>query len=159
MTTAIVLGAAVRADGTASPTLRLRVEHAVGLFEEEIVDRICVTGGQGEHGPPEAQVARALALVQGIPADALIVEDMSKSTFENLAFARPLVSGPIVIVSNRWHLPRALLIARIMGWPATGSGPRGTAPLQKTAGAILREVATAPMSVLRAIRWVRRSAR
>ena len=150
--TALVLGAAVRPDGTASPTLALRVAHAVALWRAGEVERICLTGGQGRHGAPEAHVARALALAAGVPPDALLVEDRSVTTFENIAFARPLLDGPIVLVSNRWHLPRARLIAALLGMAVSGSGPRGRLPRRKVAVAVLREVGATPLSALRALR-------
>ncbi|CTQ48965.1 YdcF family protein [Jannaschia donghaensis] len=157
--TALVLGAAVRPDGTASPTLRLRVGHAVDLFDDGRVGRICLTGGQGAHGAPEAHVARDLALSRGVSIEALLVEDRSTTTVENLIFAHRLVIGPVILVSNRWHLPRARLIAGIIGMAATVSGPRGALSLRKTMAAILREVAATPLSVVCALRWARHNGR
>ncbi|MGB3553954.1 MAG: ElyC/SanA/YdcF family protein, partial [Jannaschia sp.] len=67
MRIALVLGAAVWADGSPSPTLRLRVDHAVALWHAGRVDAICVAGGAGTHGPPEGQVGRDLARAAGVP--------------------------------------------------------------------------------------------
>ncbi|WP_179378280.1 YdcF family protein [Jannaschia marina] len=159
MTTAIVLGAAVRPDGTPSPTLALRVDHAVTLWRTGRAERICLTGGIGRHGPSEARVARDRAHAAGIPEAALLLEEASTTTLENIAFAAPLCAAPLILVTNRWHLPRALMIARLLGLGATGSGPRATAPVQTTTAAILREVAAAPVSAVRAVRWARRTAR
>ncbi|MGB3406202.1 MAG: YdcF family protein [Jannaschia sp.] len=158
MTVALVLGAAVRPDGTPSPTLRLRVEHAVGLYHAGQVQALCIAGGQGRYGPPEATVGCALAQDLGVPAEDLIAEDRSRSTFENLIFARPLLRDrPLVIVSNRWHLPRAALVARILKMPARTSGPRGQMPWPGTLRAVLREALLMPRTALRAVRWVRRN--
>lgn len=159
MTTALVLGAAVRPDGTASPTLALRVGHAAGLYHKGHVTAICLTGGQGRHGAPEAHVARDLAVAMGVPEAALLIEDQSRNTFENIALARPMIDGAVILVSNRWHLPRAWLITRLMGWRARVSGPRGTAPWPRTARAILREIVAIPPTILRTLRSVRRSGR
>jgi uncharacterized SAM-binding protein YcdF (DUF218 family) len=155
--TAIVLGAAVRPDGTPSPTLRLRVEHAVALFHRGEVGRLVLTGGRGRFGPAEAEVARDLARSLGMPAHAIRIETASTNTVENLAHAIPLVDGPAVIVTNCWHLPRARLAARLLGLRAFGSGPRGMASLGATLRALLREVAAVPLTILRALRWRRRS--
>lgn len=158
---AVVLGAAVRADGSASPTLALRVRHAAALWHAGRVDALCLTGGAGRHGPPEALVARDLARDLGVPPDRLLVETASTNTHGNLVEALRLLApdAPLTLVSNRWHLPRAWLIARLMGRRATLSGPRGRMGRARTAAAILREIAAAPGSALRALRSARRSAR
>jgi uncharacterized SAM-binding protein YcdF (DUF218 family) len=153
-TAAIVLGAAVRADGTASATLRLRVGHAVELYRAGKVDILILTGAAVRHGPAESHVARDLARAAGIPDRALRVETQSRNTVENLARAKALVTpgARVVIVSNRWHLPRARLIARLMGLRARGSAPRGALGPIATTAAILREVAATPRSALRTLR-------
>lgn len=159
MTTALVLGAAVRPDGTASPTLALRVGHAVDLYRAGHVTAICLSGGQGQYGAPEAHIARDLAVAMGVPEAALRVEDQSRNTVENIALARPIIDGAVILVSNRWHLPRAWLIARLLGWRARVSGPRGTAPWPRTARAILREIVAIPLTILRTLRSARRNGR
>lgn len=159
MTTALVLGAAVRADGTASPTLTLRVGHAVDLYRAGRVTAICMSGGQGHRGPPEAHVARDLAIAMGVPEAAILTEDLSRNTCENIALARPMIASPAILVSNRWHLPRAWLIARLIGWPVRVSGPKGTVPWPRTILAILREIAAIPLTAVRTLRSARRSGR
>ncbi|MEM7642393.1 MAG: YdcF family protein [Pseudomonadota bacterium] len=152
MIAAIVLGAAVRPDGTPSATLALRVSHAVGLQADGHVDLLIFTGAAGTHGPPEAHVARDLAVAHGVPADAIRTETISRTTVENLVEARKLLPAraKVVLVSNRWHLPRARVAARLLGLDATGSGPPGAAPMATTARAILREAVATPLTVLRA---------
>ncbi|WP_371156384.1 YdcF family protein [Jannaschia sp. 2305UL9-9] len=161
MKVALVLGAKVRADGTPSPTLRLRVVHAVGLYRAGAVDAICVSGGKGAFGLSEGEVGADLARAMGVPARALIAETRSRNTIENLKMAAPLIRGrPVIIVTNRWHLPRAMLAARLMGLSATGSGVAGRTTRARALRAILREVAAVPPTILRAlcVRWARRSA-
>ncbi|MEM8851041.1 MAG: YdcF family protein [Pseudomonadota bacterium] len=153
MNVAIVLGAAVRPDGTPSATLALRVTHAVGLHRTGQADLLIFTGAAGRHGPPESHVARDLAIAQGIPADAIRIETASRTTLENLIQARTLLpqGATIILVSNRWHLPRARLAARLLGLRTTGSGPRATAGKAATARAILREAVATPLTMLRAL--------
>ena len=154
----LVLGAAVRPDGMPSPTFHLRICHAVALHRIGTVTTLCFTGGQGRFGAPEAHVARDIALSMGVPAADIVTEDQSANTFENIAFAVPLLpDGPVCLISNRWHLPRAWIVARLLGLSVTTSGPRATAPVQTVLAAILREVAAMPVSAVRAIRWARRS--
>lgn len=151
---AIVLGAAVRPDGTPSPTLALRVRRGVALWRAGRVDRLCLTGGIGLHGAAEAEVAAALARALGVPQAALILEASSVDTNGNIARALPLLppGAVLTLVSNRWHLPRAWLIARLHGHRAGLCGPRGRAGPGRTAAAILREVCAIPLSAWRAVR-------
>lgn len=160
-TVALILGAAVSSDGTPSPTFDLRIRRAVDLWRTGRVSAICTTGGRGRFGPPEGQVAHNVALALGLPQRAILVEDRSTNTFENIAFAKALLPDDVtvLIVSNRWHLPRALLIAGLLGLQAEPSGIRGTATLKRSVTATLREVAATPVSVFRAVRWARRTGR
>lgn len=154
----IVLGAAVRPDGTASATLDLRVRHAVALLRADRLDLLCLTGGIGAHGPAEAEVAASLARSLGLPDAVLVVEATSGTTCANIARALPLLppDAVLTLVSSRWHLPRAWVIARLMGRRVELSGPFGTMGRTRTMAAILREIAATPLSVLRAFRWRRR---
>ncbi|WP_299816481.1 YdcF family protein [uncultured Jannaschia sp.] len=154
-TCAVVLGAAVAPDGSASPTLALRTAHAFALWRSGRVDRIVLTGGVGRHGAAEAVVAARLARAAGVPGAALVIEDRSATTFDNLRRALALVppGAVIVLVSNRWHLPRAWLTLRLMGRRARVSGAVGRAPWRATLLAILREALATPLSAARALRW------
>lgn len=158
---AIVLGAAVRPDGTPSPTLDLRCAHAAMLHREGHADLLCTTGGTGAHGPPEGEVAAHRLRALGVPDAAIRIERTSRTTHQNIVNALTLApdGAHILLVSNRWHLPRAALIARLMGRRVATSGPRATAPPLGTARSILREALAAPLSAARAIRSARRSGR
>lgn len=161
---AVVLGAAVRHDGTPSPTLARRADHAAWLFRQGRIDAIVTTGGAAPGHPPhwaEGAVARARLLAAGLPAEAVDAETASTTTLANIVGVRPLLpSGArVTLVSNRWHLPRALLIARLLGLAADASGPAATTTWPRTAWAILREAAAVGPSAVRAVRWARRSGR
>lgn len=123
MTTALLLGAAVWQNGP-SPALTRRTCHAAALFRTGAVTRIIACGGEGDFPPSEAQVMRDVLVGQGVPPEAILLEDTSTNTVENIANAVTLLDGQtrgIVIVSDAYHLPRALLIARRLGLTATGS--------------------------------------
>lgn len=123
MRTAIILGAAVWANGP-SPTLLRRTRHGAALFHAGRVERIIACGGLGDHPPTEAEAMRDILRAEGVPENAITLEDRSTTTAENLRNAMGLLSDDaVVIVSDRYHLPRALLMARRLGIRATGSGP------------------------------------
>lgn len=106
------------------PGLDRRVDGAVALWRAGRASRLVVSGA----GEAAAGVARALAA--GLPADALAAEDRARNTLENLRYSSALLDGaPFWIVSDDWHLPRALLLARRLGLqalpaPVRASGPR-----------------------------------
>lgn len=119
---------------------------------------IIVCGGLGQHPPTEAQVMRDRLIGLGVPDQLILCEDQSTTTLENLQNAQALLapsSGPIVVVSDRYHLPRALLVCRALGINATGDGPRdSTSRIGLRIKQITREAIGYPIYVIRL--WLRK---
>jgi uncharacterized SAM-binding protein YcdF (DUF218 family) len=132
----VVLGAA-QYNGTPSPLFEARLEHAVRLFENGIAPVLVVTGGKGrpEDVTTEAATARAYALAHGVPDEAILVEDESRTTLEQLATVGRMLRdrglGTAVLVSDRTHMLRSLRIARDQGFEAYGS-PTTTSPTESS---------------------------
>lgn len=153
--TAIVLGAAVWPGGQPSPALRRRAEKAAALYHAGEVAAIVGTGGHGRHPPSEAEVIRDVLTAAGVPESAVTLEDRSRTTRENLAFARALLppDEPVLIVSDFWHLPRARLIALRLGLNTrtaradlAGSAPHRVLRLMlREAGALVWELLRPPL--------------
>jgi uncharacterized SAM-binding protein YcdF (DUF218 family) len=126
MRAAVILGCAVWADGP-SPTLRRRTLHALGLWRRGEVAALIPCGGLGRHPPAEGEAMRRLLLEEGVPDHAIHPETLSRSTIENIAFARPILerigASGVLIVTDATHAPRALLIARRLGLKAEASSP------------------------------------
>lgn len=139
MRAALILGCAVWPEGP-SPTLRRRTLHAAGLWHGSEVQALIPCGGLGRHPPAEAEAMRALLLAAGVPDEAIHPEPASRSTWENIRLARPILdrigATGVVIVTDLTHAPRARLIARGLGLRARTSSP----PLRGArAGATLRQ--------------------
>jgi uncharacterized SAM-binding protein YcdF (DUF218 family) len=122
---ALVLGAAVLGDEP-SPVLVERLRHAQQLFEAGQVRAIVVTGGRSpEDELTEAEASRDWLVAQGIPADAIVLENASRTTIENLQLARPILDAQhfatVLLVSDPLHMRRAMLIAERMGISAAPS--------------------------------------
>ncbi len=79
----VVLGAAVRRDGTPSPALARRIALAARLHREGVALTVIASGGLGRHPPAEAQAIRDGLLAAGVPPAAVIEEDRARSTYEN----------------------------------------------------------------------------
>ena len=93
-----------------------RINHAITLYQSHRVEKIIFTGGTPKKGyMTEAEVGRRYALKQGIPAHNILFENTSRNTYENIRNIRPILRaegiGSIIIVSDPYHLARALEIA------------------------------------------------
>ncbi|MGB7240906.1 MAG: YdcF family protein [Sulfitobacter sp.] len=125
---AVVLGAAVWKDGQPSPTLKRRTAHAAQLFHDGLVEEIVTTGGVGKHAPSEASVAKSILLTHGVPEHAITLEDRSTTTLENLTFAKAAYGGlenrAVVLVTDRFHTPRAWLTGKSLGLACKTSCPK-----------------------------------
>lgn len=107
----VVLGCAVRPDGTPSAALRRRTMHAVDLWHQGMAPRIIMTGGVGRHAPAESVVSAAIAKAHGVPNDAILIEDQSTNTRENAHFASTVLSTAstwsVLVVTDGYHCWRS----------------------------------------------------
>jgi len=116
---ALVLG--TRLDGEdPSYALRERIDHAVWLYEQELVERIVFTGGLTPGGLiSEAEASKAYALTLGIPEEAILLEGSSLVTRENMLFTKELADElnlqNFLLVSDPFHMKRALMMADVFG--------------------------------------------
>jgi uncharacterized SAM-binding protein YcdF (DUF218 family) len=145
----VVLGCRARS------RLAPRVERGVELFRQRAAPLLLLSGGGGG-AEPEAMVMRRLALDHAVPEAALLVEPVSRNTWENAResarLLRRLGRRRVVLVSDRIHLPRAALLFRLAGVEiAARAGVRPASPIYELA-ALLREAAALPMSLYRALR-------
>jgi uncharacterized SAM-binding protein YcdF (DUF218 family) len=127
---AIVLGAAVD-DDEPSPVFEERLRHAADLFRSGQVDWIVVTGGLGQGDKlAESEAGRDWLIGAGIPADRLLIETQSRTTKQNLVFARPRLAehdvNRVLIVSDPLHMRRAMRMAEDLGLDAHPSPTRTT---------------------------------
>ena len=121
---ALILGAAVWADGRPSPTLLRRTRHAIDLLKSKQVEKIIASGGLGTYPPSEAKVMQDICIEAGVNSDAVILEDRARNTLENIRFSLALCpEAHVVIVTDHYHAPRAWLTARALGIKARVSCP------------------------------------
>jgi len=129
---AIVLGAA-QWNGDPSPVLRARLDHALDLYRRGLVSRIILTGGVGRGDKlSEAAAGKQYLIEQRLPAEALLLDERSTTTWENLqnaaALARANGINSVLLVSDPFHMLRSLKMARDLGLAAYGS-PTRTSPI------------------------------
>ncbi|HEX3880339.1 MAG TPA: YdcF family protein [Bryobacteraceae bacterium] len=121
----IVMGAA-EYRGHPSPVLKLRLDHAVTLYQKHLAPYIMTTGGPG--GDPsftEGGVGRSYLIDRGVPAESIIVEDEGESTAWSLSAAseilRRMSLHSCIIVSDGYHVFRVKRILQREGFTAWGS--------------------------------------
>lgn len=125
----VVLGAAVWPDRRPSPALRRRVAHAVHLLHSGHGKVLLMTGGLGQHPPTEGEVMRQVAIEAGVPAAQILVEQQATSTLESAIYCTRIIRqhgwSTALIVTDRYHLPRALLAFQSFGLQVSGSAAGG----------------------------------
>ena len=131
---AIVVMGAAQYDGRPSPLFAARLDHAVDLYRAGIATRLIVTGGKADGDrTTEAATARAYAIAHGVPADAIIGEDGSRTTLESIRAVGELLRThelrDAIFVSDRPHMLRVLRMAADEGIAAWGS-PTVTSPIE-----------------------------
>lgn len=118
---AVVLGFGLLRGGAVSPVFRARIARGVELHRAGLARRLLFTGGVGAYRPAESLAALAVARALGVPEAALLYEDRSHTTRENLTEAARVMretlvpQGPVAIVSDAFHLARARRLARDAG--------------------------------------------
>lgn len=110
---AIVLGAAPN-----SPAIHFRALQGYELYHQGYAKQLILSGGvTSSLDESEAQNMNRFLLKQGLDARALL-EEKSTNTLENLENSKRLVPGvgSVVVVSDAYHLPRAYLVAKAVGF-------------------------------------------
>ena len=128
----VVLGAA-QYDGTPSPVLAARLDHALDLYDDGVAPMIVVTGGrQPGDRFTEATAAATYLHAHGVPDDAILRETSGRSSWESLAAAGQFLKDKdmtrVVLVSDPYHAARIDDIAEEVGLDAVTS-PTRTSPI------------------------------
>ncbi|UOQ94329.1 YdcF family protein [Halobacillus shinanisalinarum] len=121
---AIVLGAA-QWNGEPSPVYEGRLKQGIELYKDGRVDYLIFTGGSSEDAiASEAEVGREYALNKGVPKSDIFIERTSQVTKENLSNAKQVAKkedvDSFLIVSDQYHLKRAVAMAKEKGMDAAG---------------------------------------
>ncbi len=133
----VVLGAA-QYDGRPSPLFRARLDHAVELYRAGIAPRLVLTGGKASGDrTTEAASARDYAILHGVPPEAILMDENSRTTLESIRAVGALLRAndldDAVFVSDRPHMLRVLRMAADDGIEAWGS-PTATSPIERDPG-------------------------
>ena len=117
----LVLGARVWDNGQPSGILKDRINAGVALYESGASDRILMSGDHGQEDYDEVNAMKDYAIEQGVSPSVIFMDHAGFSTYESLYRARDIFQiKKVVIVSQTYHLYRALYIARALGLDAYG---------------------------------------
>lgn len=118
---AIVFGARVYGDGRLSPMLRDRVDTAAALYAAGKVETLIMSGGRNgvDYDEPAAMAAQAVR--QGTPPDAILLDYGGLRTYDTCYRAVAVYAvTEALLVTQAFHLPRALLLCNGLGMDAAG---------------------------------------
>lgn len=133
----LVLGCGVHLDGRPSDMLADRIAQGVALYENGTSPKLLMSGDHGRSDYDEVNAMRDAAVEAGVPVDDVFMDHAGFSTYESMYRARDVFQAKrIVIVSQRYHLYRALYVAERLGLDAYGV----SADLRPYAGQEGREV-------------------
>jgi vancomycin permeability regulator SanA len=115
---AVVLGAAVWSGNIPSPTLSSRVDKALNLLNQGFAGRIVLTGGKAPGELSESIVAFEYARMKGVDTSKVLIENVTSSTSDQIRWISNEIqtsnnfNADIIIVSDAYHLPRAIEISK-----------------------------------------------
>ena len=132
----LVLGAGVR-DGSPRPMLQDRLDYALKLYNDGVAPKLIMSGDHGRKEYDEVNIMKEYAIERGVPSEDIFMDHAGFSTYESIYRARDIFKvKKMVIVTQEYHLYRALYVANRLGIEAVGyaSDPR------QYAGQLYREL-------------------
>lgn len=118
---ALVLGAHVFASGRLSDMLADRVSTSVMLHENGAVPKLIMSGDHGTVEYDEVNHMKSYAVEKDVPPEDVFMDHAGFSTYESVYRAQYIFGAEkILIVSQKYHLSRAVFMARAMGMDAYG---------------------------------------
>ena len=123
----LILGAGVWENGRPRQMLADRLQQGIELYQTGATDRLLMSGDHGRLEYDEVNVMKAFAIERGVPSEHIFMDHAGFSTYESMYRARDIFEAEkIIIVTQRYHMYRALYVARSLGLDAYGvaSDPR-----------------------------------
>ena len=132
----IILGAGIWGDGP-SPMLEDRLLEGIDLYQKNVSNKIIMSGDHGKKEYDEVNIMKDFAIEKGIPSENIFMDHAGFSTYESIYRAKEIFEAKkVVIITQKYHLFRALYIAEQLGIEAYGVG----ADPRKYVGATYREI-------------------
>lgn len=118
----LVLGAGIWGNGP-SPMLEDRLNEAISLYNEGVSNKIIMSGDHGREDYDEVNIMKNYAIEKGIPSEDIFMDHAGFNSYDSIYRAKEIFGAKkIVIVTQKYHLYRALYIANSLGLEANGVG-------------------------------------
>ena len=117
----IVLGCLVKDNGNPSDMLADRLKRGIELYEQGSAPKIIMSGDHGRENYDEVNTMKQVAIDAGVPSNDIFMDHTGFSTYESIYRAKEVFEADkIIIVTQEYHLYRALYIAEQLGIEAYG---------------------------------------
>ena len=117
----IVLGCQVKDDGSLSRMLRDRLIRALEVYEAGAAPKLLMSGDHGREDYDEVGAMKNYAIENGVPSEDVFMDHAGFSTYETIYRAKEVFEADkVIIVTQEYHLYRALYIAKQLGVDAYG---------------------------------------
>ncbi len=117
----VVLGCLVKDNGQPSDMLSDRLRRGAALYQAGAAPKLLMSGDHGRTTYNEVQAMKQYAIDQGIPSSDIFMDHAGFSTYESIYRAKEVFKAQkIIIVTQEYHLSRALYIANALGLEAYG---------------------------------------
>lgn len=118
---AIVFGAGLWRDGTATPVLHDRVQTAANLYFAGKVEKLLMSGDNRFVEYNEPAVMRELAISIGVPEDAIVLDYAGRRTYDTCYRAKAIFGvTEAILVTQAFHLPRTIYLCSQLGVDSAG---------------------------------------
>lgn len=118
---AIVFGAGLQSDGSPSPVLKDRVKTATELYFADKVEKILMSGDNRYVNYNEPAAMKRYARQLGVPEEDIVLDYAGRRTYDTCYRAKHIFKvREAVLVTQRFHLPRAVYTCNHLGLPAQG---------------------------------------
>lgn len=133
----VVLGCLVRNDGSPSHMLEDRLKRGVSLYHDGAAPKLLMSGDHGREDYDEVDAMKRYAVEAGVPSADVFMDHAGFSTYETMYRAKAVFGAKkILIVTQEYHLYRALYAAKALGLEAYGV----TADYRQYSGQTARDV-------------------
>lgn len=117
----LVLGCQVKADGVPSHMLEDRLRRGVELYKAQASPKLLMSGDHGQDNYNEVGTMKQYAIDESIPSSDIFMDHAGFSTYESMYRAKEVFGvKKVIIITQEYHLYRALYIADQMGIEAYG---------------------------------------
>ena len=117
----LVLGAGLLPDGSPSLMLSERIQTGVDLYEAGVAPKLLMSGDHSRSDHDEVNAMKDAALARGVPSADIFMDHAGFATYDSFYRAGAIFGVKrVVVVTQAYHLPRALWIARALGLEAVG---------------------------------------